>query len=60
MKTIYSTRAYWVVLDDDFDETERQTISVYETDNEPIDTGLLDANGDRLFRVTEREPIGFI
>lgn len=34
--------------------------TVHEEDRKPIDTGLLDANGTKLYRVEDREPIGFI
>lgn len=34
--------------------------TVYETDPDPIDTGLLDANGARLYRVNVRDRIGFV
>lgn len=38
---------------------ERPTLTVYEAAPEPQDTGVLDANGTRLYRVEDREPIGF-
>ena len=28
-------------------------------DNDPVDTGLLDSDGTRLFRVKETVPVGF-
>ncbi len=34
-------------------------IQVYESECLPVDTGLLDANGVRLWRVPEKSPIGF-
>jgi len=47
----------------DFDEwgyyDDRSSIEVFESDNRPVDTGLLDVHGDRIFRVIERQPIGF-
>lgn len=32
---------------------------VHEQDAAPVDTGLVDAYGTRLFRITDRPPIGF-
>lgn len=34
-------------------------LTVYEVDDEPVDTGLVDASGLPIYRVTDREPIGF-
>jgi hypothetical protein len=34
--------------------------TVFERDDAPRDTGLLDANGNRLYRLEQRAPIGFI
>ena len=41
------------------DEPLYNTITVHEGDAEPEDTGLLDASGTKLFRVRDREPIGY-
>lgn len=38
---------------------ERPSITVSEAYDDPIDTGLLNENGTRLYRVPERQPIGF-
>lgn len=35
------------------------TLTVYEDDAEPIDTGLLNADGTKLYRSVKRLPIGF-
>lgn len=35
------------------------TITVHESDDGPQDTGLLDAHGTPLFRMSDRQPIGF-
>ena len=35
-------------------------LTVFEPDNTPQDTGLLDAHGNRLMAVSELDPIGFI
>lgn len=34
--------------------------TVWEVERTPIDTGLFDANGTRLWRVDDREPMGFL
>lgn len=46
---------YWA------DQVAAQTqITVTEPDNEaPVPTGILDQHGTELFRVIEREPMGF-
>lgn len=38
---------------------ERPTMTVFENSDAPVDTGLVDASGARLYRVDERQPIGF-
>jgi hypothetical protein len=50
--------AMWV-SNEEWTSDERVTISVSECDAEPTDTGLLDADGVRLFRVAGREPMGY-
>lgn len=35
------------------------TLTVYEDSPEPIDTGLLNADGTKLYRPVKRAPIGF-
>lgn len=50
----YATKAY-----DDWYDTDRQSIDVICENDEPRDTGLLDAQGARLYRMPERHPIGF-
>ena len=37
-----------------------QSLLVYLKDDEPQETGLLDAQGNELFRDDERDPIGFL
>jgi hypothetical protein len=54
-------RAWW----DDLYQLDRtpmgfDRIQVYEAGNESQPTGLLDAQGDQLFRVVQKRPIGFI
>lgn len=39
--------------------TMETNVTVFEKDNHPIPTGLLDANGVELYAVDERDPIGF-
>lgn len=58
MVTKYVTRA---TVDEygDADAALSLATTVYEHDRGPIDTGLLDAKGRQLFRIDEREPIGF-
>lgn len=34
-------------------------LTVYEEAQEPIDTGIIDATGTKIFRRAERMPIGF-
>ena len=36
------------------------TMDVVHPEDGPVDTGLLDAHGNRLFRVSERVPLGFV
>lgn len=42
-----------------FDAVERCSIDVLEHDRRPVDTGLLDPYGNKIFRQDPREPIGF-
>jgi len=35
------------------------TIQVIVEEDSPVETGLYDANGVRLFRITARRPVGF-
>lgn len=44
---------------DEYFEAPQVSIEVIEQDHAPVDTGLLDASGNKLFRVEERRPIGF-
>lgn len=53
-------RAWW----DDLYQLDRSTagadrVQVFEATDDPRPTGLLDAQGNELFRVTEKRPIGF-
>ncbi len=53
-------RAWW---DDLYHLDPRSTgidrVQVLETAQDPQPTGLLDLHGNELFRVTEKQPIGF-
>lgn len=46
-------------VSDDYYFEERQTVEVIVCDEEPVDTGLVDEFGVRLFRVRERGKVGF-
>jgi hypothetical protein len=53
-------RAWW----DDIYQLDRgqigfDRVQVLESCTDPQPTGLLDANGNALFRLVEKEPIGF-
>jgi hypothetical protein len=50
--------AAWTV-ETDYPVMERPNITVYEPVDDPIDTGILNASGQKLYRIVEREPIGF-
>jgi hypothetical protein len=55
----YITRSadtgWWV-----HDASESLAKTVYEDEDKPADTGLLDADGTKIYRVRDRQPIGFI
>jgi hypothetical protein len=36
------------------------SVTVYEPDQTPRDTGILDAHGNKIFHVVDRNPIGFL
>ena len=40
--------------------TVQTSMTVYERDDEPQDTGLLDANGTKLYRVSDKQKMGYI
>ena len=54
----YITRA--IECGDEWYEPTHLTISVSEAEDKPIDTGLFDENGEKLYRVSDRTRIGFI
>ncbi len=53
-------RAWW----DDLYQLDRMPagfdrVTVFETGDDPRPTGLLDAQGNQLYRMVEKQPIGF-
>ena len=44
--------------EDDFGGPHR-TLTVFEVENDPVETGLYDANGVPLYRVPERVKMGY-
>lgn len=51
----YVTKAFWA--DEWF--SEQTTITVYEQEAQPEKTGLLNAQGEPLYRVPEKVRMGF-
>ena len=47
-------RGYWEEID-----PPAQPLTVFEVGNEPVETGLYDANGVPLYRVPDRVKMGF-
>lgn len=45
--------------DEDEWRTNERSITVHESENEPVETGLLDRNGVMIYRVSDKRPIGF-
>lgn len=43
----------------DLDRTIRETITVIEEDRDPIDTGLFDHTGGRIYRIRDTVPMGY-
>ena len=58
-KYTYSPRAAAVLYDMD-GEASVTADQVIVEDDAPVDTGLLDANGNKLWRVVHRLPCGFV
>ena len=48
-------------MDDDFEDLwlYPEAVTVYESEDNSEETGLLDSRGNPLYRVTERNKIGF-
>ena len=42
------------------DATDSLAKTVFEAEPECVDTGLLDANGCSIYRVSEMDPIGYV
>lgn len=53
-------RRYVTRIDGDDSEPVVPDLTVFEKDIKPVDTGLLDETGTKLYRVEDREPIGFV
>lgn len=53
----YVTRAWQ--SESEYGWQDRPSLTVFEDDSQPMNTGLLDAAGAPLYRVRDREPIGF-
>lgn len=47
-------------MDNDPDAEDYLSRTVYEPDDAPQPTGLLDAQGNELYAINEMDPIGFI
>lgn len=45
---------------EDYPFNSLKTITVCEPEDAPQATGLLDVRGNKIFAVTEREPVGFV
>jgi hypothetical protein len=64
--TIYATRSlHWTTVADDcaFEEARAPTATMTVTEAESprlIETGLLDASGERIYRVREVARMGFV
>lgn len=63
MKPVYTIRPIsrdFVWQWDDWEvEGKSQALTVHEHDETPIETGLLDPNGNKLFRIPAKRRIGF-
>lgn len=63
MRVRYTTRrparSWW---DDNFVHaaSPMAATTIYEDDIAPEDTGILDADGNPIFRTYERNPVGFV
>ncbi len=58
----YVTKPKAIWVEDDLYEQApayAEQITVFETDATPQPTGIYDADGNELFKVNDREPIGF-
>lgn len=45
---------------DDWYENDQRTLTVFEQERQPVDTGLVDAHGRTIWRVPEDRVIGFV
>lgn len=51
-------KSIWVSYGDD--DISMTASEIYEKDDRPIKTGLLDANGEALYRYEDKLPFGFV
>lgn len=58
MRYISVPNAQWELWDRP--ATVQSTMTVYEQEDKPTDTGLVDATGTRLYRISERIKIGYV
>lgn len=54
----YVTRAFYSAVDPHGQETHTAD-TLHEDDDAPKDTGLFDAMGNRIYRASDRAPLGF-
>lgn len=57
-KAINRPRSQWDIWERP--ATVQTSMTVYERDDEPENTGLVDANGTPLYRMPEKRKIGFL
>lgn len=50
---------FWINDDEDAVVVSSGNVTVYEEEDSPLFTGILDHNGAPIYAVTERDPIGF-
>lgn len=58
MKYVAMRPKSWVFYEES-PEVEKETCQVWEADADPINTGLLNADGVPLYRMPSRGPLGF-
>ena len=55
----YVTRSYWCGANADESDLSMTADQVIDTDKSPEPTGLLDHNGDKIYRVRDTVDFGF-
>jgi len=58
--TIYTSRPPRAFVSETHTPEQRPTLTVIEDDRQPVDTGLLNADGWPLYRQPEHWPLGFV